>query len=227
MTKLPNISDFTEEEINNSEFDQYNYPTVSEIINAPENKGLIKWRKEVGEDVADYIMKQGGQRGSDVHEIIQDYLTLKPRLDGSEEWHKHKVSSVLAHGLFHLMKNYIDNITDVWGVEKKLISHKYKMRGRADCIAHWNGQNTIIDFKTGRGHIEKPPESAMIQCCAYAIMLEEHYGYKCEQLLVIHASENGSSHAFLRRTNDYVKKLENCIKIYNEIKEQKNEQETN
>ena len=207
--------------INNEDIHGFKYPTVSQIINAPENKGLIKWRKEVGDEVADYIMKQGGQRGSDVHAMIQEYLTREPLLDGTHSNPKAEVSSVLAKGLFENMRVYLDMITSIFSVEKNLVSHELKLRGRADCIAHWNGQNTIIDFKTGRGHIEKAPDTAMIQCCAYALMFEEEYGYQCSQILVIHATENGGCKAFLRRTNDYVKKLKNCIKIYNEIKEQK------
>ena len=32
--------------INNEDIHGFKYPTVSQIINAPENKGLIRWRKK-------------------------------------------------------------------------------------------------------------------------------------------------------------------------------------
>ena len=45
------------------------YKAITRWLRLLPNKDLEKWRKSVGEEVADYIMEQGAKRGIAVHEF--------------------------------------------------------------------------------------------------------------------------------------------------------------
>ena len=47
-----------------------------------------------------------------------------------------------------LAKETLDNVDNIHAQECGLYSDKYKVIGRVDCIAEYNGKLSIIDFKT-------------------------------------------------------------------------------
>jgi len=44
-------------------------------------EGILEWRKAVGEDVANEVMRAAADRGSKVHKIIENCLSNKPEND--------------------------------------------------------------------------------------------------------------------------------------------------
>ena len=47
-------------------------------------------------------------------------------------------------------KRLIDNINNIHALEKPLYSEYFGIAGRVDCIAEYNGEVAIIDFKTSK-----------------------------------------------------------------------------
>ena len=85
---------------------------------------------------------KAANRGTAVHHMCEDYLNN----DFDEEKHKKKF---LAYCLFkQLAKETLDNVDNIHAQECGLYSDKYKVAGRVDCIAEYNGKLSIIDFKT-------------------------------------------------------------------------------
>ena len=65
----------------------------------------------------------------------------------------------------------LDNISDIYAQECGLYSDKYKVAGRVDCIAKYNGVLSIIDFKTStKERSDDWNENYYIQGSAYAEM---------------------------------------------------------
>ena len=189
-------------EIEKQDFD---YPSVSKIINHKPNSKLIKWRKEVGEDIANYIVEQSAKRGSETHEIIEAYLKNE----------KHEVVNILPTGLFNSMKHYIDRINNIKLLEETVVSHKLKIQGRVDCIANYGDELSVIEFKTVRNYREKPKAEWCLQCTAYALMYEEFYGTRINDFIIICAGEDNSIIVFRRQVEKYIKPLEDLIKSFN------------
>jgi len=97
------------------------YQSITSIINARPNRSLEKWRKELGEDVANFEMKRCAERGLKVHSMIQEYFTTeyKHLYSSSEESMptSHRCDSVLANGLFMNMLGYLEMIDDIVFIE--------------------------------------------------------------------------------------------------------------
>ena len=50
------------------------YPSITSVLSIRDKKGLHEWRQKVGEDVANYVMIQAANRGTAVHNMVEDYL---------------------------------------------------------------------------------------------------------------------------------------------------------
>jgi hypothetical protein len=53
----------------------------------------------------------------------------------------------LPFGLFWLVKNEINRIDNIQILEKTLFSHDLKLADRVDCVAEFDNQLFVIDFK--------------------------------------------------------------------------------
>ena len=116
------------------------YPSVTTVIGHSKKKSIMEWRRRVGEDEANKISKRASTRGNKTHKLAELYLSNK-------DISKYK-DDVMSMGLFHLIKPHIDSINNIHALEAPLYSKTLKLAGRVDCIAEYNGELAIIDFKT-------------------------------------------------------------------------------
>ena len=111
-----------------------------------------------------------------------------------------------------------------------MYSKKLTIAGQVDCVAEYNGKLSVIDFKTAnKERQESWIENYFLQTAAYAIMYEETFGTPIEQLVVMLASEDGTSQIFVKNRADYEKELVKAIdgfyKYYEELNKDKIKQE--
>ena len=114
------------------------YPSITTVLSARKNEGLVRWRESVGDAVANNIMRGAAKRGTAVHTLVENYLN-------NEELSK---QDVLPVALFTLLKPELDNINSIRMQEGGLYSDKWEVAGRVDCIAEYKGKLSVIDFKT-------------------------------------------------------------------------------
>jgi len=180
------------------------FPSVTTILSIQNNEGLQKWRERMGEDVANFESIRAANRGNGFHKICESYLNNQD----ISEYRK----NVLSFGLFNLVKNEIERIDNIHGLETTLHSTKYKIAGRTDCIAEFDGMLSIIDFKSAnRARADDLLEKHAIQETAYAIMWEEHTNIPIEQIVTIVSCENGESQTVINKPAFFVEKLEECV----------------
>ena len=48
--------------------------SITTLISSMTPDGILEWRKAVGDDVADYVMRTAADRGSKVHNMIESHL---------------------------------------------------------------------------------------------------------------------------------------------------------
>ena len=94
--------------------------------------------------------------------------------------------------LFLQGRETLKNINNIYALEKSLFSEELGVAGTVDCIAEYNGELSIIDFKTA----EKPKprdwiENYFVQAAAYACMFFERTGIPVKKLVIIMTCENG------------------------------------
>ena len=187
------------------------YPSVTTVIGEKKKKSIMEWRRKVGEEEANAISKRATTRGNKCHKLAEDYLSNKP-LDKYRD-------DVLSLGLFHQIRPYIDKINNIHALEESLYSHTLKLAGRVDCIAEYDNELAIIDFKTStKFKREEWVQDYFSQETAYAIMFQELTGVKVKQLVTIIAVETGTPQVFVKKDIlTYVPKLKDYIDYYRSI----------
>ena len=183
------------------------YPSITTVLSVRNKKGLFEWRKRVGEDVANYVARKAANRGTSVHHMCEDYINN----DFDEEKHKKKF---LPYVLFNQLKeSVLQKIDNVNAQECGLYSDKYKVAGRVDCIAEYEGKLSIIDFKTSsKERSDDWNESYYIQASAYAEMFEERTGIEINQVAILVVTEDGVVQEFVKNKTEYLPLLSDVIK---------------
>ena len=88
--------------------------------------------------------------------------------------------------VYSTIKKSLNNIDNIYAQEAGLYSDKYKVAGRVDCIAEYNGVPSIIDFKTStKERNDDWNENYYIQGSAYAEMYEELTGIDYNQIVIL------------------------------------------
>ena len=190
------------------------YPSITTVLSVRNKKGLFEWRKRVGEDVANYVARKAATRGTHVHHMCEDYLNN----DFDEEKNKKKF---LPYVLFNqLRESVLQKIDNIYAQECGLYSDKYKVAGRVDCIAEYDGVLSIIDFKTStKERSDAWNESYYIQASAYAEMFEERTGVAIEQVAILVVTEDGIVQEFVKNKKEYLPLLTDTIREWEEKNE--------
>jgi genome maintenance exonuclease 1 len=187
------------------------YPSVTTIWSHSTDKSfLVKWRKKVGEEEANKIVKKSSGRGTKLHSVCEKYLL--------NELNDMKIRMMMPDikDFFLQLRPHIDkNVGNVYGLEQALYSDRLRMAGRTDCIAEWDGKLSIVDYKNSiKEKREDWIQNYFIQCTAYAEMFEDRTGLPIEQIVVAIANEEGTPQIFIREKSKYVGELNRYIENY-------------
>ena len=188
------------------------YPSCTTVIgsNPTKMKGIMKWRRQVGEEKANNISKRSTTRGTKYHSIVEDYINNELNLEDHSD-------QPLPVVMFKHSKDTLDRINKIYLQEAALYSDVLRLAGRVDCIAEFDGRLSIIDFKTSA----KPKRvkylyDYFVQECAYACMLKERYDLHVEQLVTIVVCEDGETQVEVRPVKkEYLNSLLQYIDEYN------------
>ncbi len=182
------------------------YPSITTVLSTRNKKGLFEWRKRVGEDVANYISRTAASRGTKVHHMCEDYLNNNFDID------KHK-KDFLPYCLFQqLSTKVLCKIDNIRAQEIALYSDKYKLAGRVDCIAEYNGVLSVIDFKTSaKERKEEYNQNYYIQASAYAEMFEERTAQSIDQIVILVVTEDGVVQEFIKDKKEYVPIIDEIV----------------
>ena len=161
---------------------------------------FVKWRKRVGNEEADRITKAATGRGTDMHTLTEHYLKNEDLPKGLRP---------ISDFLFKISKGKLNKINNIYALEGPLYSKELGIAGTVDCIAEYDGELAIIDFKTSKK--PKPRnwiEHYFVQCLAYGCMLYEMKGIAIKKLVIIMACENGECVIYEERDKaKYIKLL--------------------
>lgn len=157
--------------------------SITSVTSHKNRQFFADWRKKIGEEKADRITRQATSRGTDMHSLVENYLYNIPELPQVQP---------LSEFLFKIAKPELDKINNIHALESSLYSKVLGVAGTVDCIAEYNGELAIIDFKTSKK--PKPVEwieHYFVQCMAYGCMLYELTGISVKKLVIIMSCENG------------------------------------
>jgi genome maintenance exonuclease 1 len=191
----------------------FTHSSVTTVIsnNSRKQKVLAEWRRRVGKEKAQQITTRSSGRGTRYHKLAEDYLNNE--LDLSK--YKDQPLPVI---MFNSTVHILDRINNIYLQEAALYSDRLELAGRVDCIAEFDGELSIIDFKTS-AKIKKEEHlyDYYVQECAYACMLQEIYGISVKKLVTIVACENGDSQVSVQSPKkEYFLRLQEYIQEYKE-----------
>jgi len=194
------------------------YPSITSVLSIRQKDGLLKWRKNVGEQVANHVMIQAANRGTAVHNMVEDYLN---NVD-LEQVDKYK-KQFLPRMMFNVLKSELSKINNIRLQEAAMFSTDYTVAGRVDCIAEYDGVLSIIDFKTStKEKKEDWIENYFIQGSAYAEMYKEHFGEEPTQVVILITTEEGTTQVFKKKKIDYLPQLKEAVSDFYKWQENKN-----
>jgi hypothetical protein len=186
------------------------YPSITSVTSHYNREVFKTWRQRVGDAEADRVIKESTTRGTSFHKSAQDYLENKPVVHDNEE----------IEFMFDAAKPYLDKINNIHAIERCLYSDVLGIAGRVDCIAEYEGELAIIDFKTSK---KIKPEAWIqqyfVQEVAYACMYYEMTQSVVKKLITIMVTPDGEVKVFDKRDKkDYIILLKKYIKTFVEDK---------
>lgn len=168
------------------------FPRISMILSTTESKEnkdrLRKWQHKMnelhGEKKAEELSQNRLQEGTDLHKLIENYLSETEILFDIY----YEAASDRIKSFFESIRPYLDLIdcNKKRQIEKILFSQKYGFAGTCDLIMKYRGKNCIFDWTTSTSKKRREfIQRKFLQCAAYAIAYEEMYQIPIEQLIVI------------------------------------------
>tara|TARA_B100000902_G_scaffold154251_1_gene150756 strand:- start:788 stop:1456 length:669 start_codon:yes stop_codon:yes gene_type:complete len=160
-------------------------PSVTTVVGNQSKHGILAWQKRVGFAEAEKVRRASSWRGTQFHNLVEKYL--------KNELEENQKSEGLPTYLFRSARETLDRIDNIHAIEAPLFSRTLRIAGRVDCIAEFDNELAIIDFKTTKNlkkveHLEK----FFVQEAAYAYMYYELTGIEVDKLVTLSVAEDGS-----------------------------------
>ena len=186
------------------------YPSITTVLGAQSKQGIIEWKKRVGEEVANHISRQAANRGTHVHNMVEDHLNNLD-VDQVEKYKK----QFLPRMMFNVLKPELSKINNIRLQEAAMYSTDYTVAGRVDCIAEYDGTLSVIDFKTStKEKSEDWIENYFVQGSAYSQMYKEHFDEDVNQVVILITTEQGTTQVFKKNPHDYLEKLKQYVEEF-------------
>ena len=199
------------EEINGKRYyvapDGNKYPSVTTITGWKKRAFFAEWRRKNPEESRRVL-----SRGTSFHTIIENYLSNEDAVVAEK-----KQTRPGDYYMFAQIKQELDKINNIKALETALWSGTLRMAGRVDCIAEYDGNLSVIDFKTSKAvKSESDIQEYFMQATAYAIMFQERTGIAIKNIVILMSCEDGSIMVYKKDPMNYVRDLKQTIDEYYE-----------
>ena len=185
----------------------HRFASITSVTSYHNRHIFSDWRKKVGEEEANRINKAATSRGTDLHTLVEHHLSNQEVLPETQLISKH---------LFKIIKPELNKINNIYALESSLYSSVLGIAGTVDCIAEYNGELSVIDFKTSKQ--AKPVEwieHYFVQAASYACMFYELTNIPVKKLVILMACEDGDCVVYEQYDKaKYIKLLSSYIKDF-------------
>lgn len=183
------------------------YPSITTILHSFPNEGIEIWKRKTP-NWKD-IQKESLDIGTELHHKIELYLK---NMDNDD------VISNRSLELFYNLRPELDKINNIQCLETYLYEPNLKIAGCTDCIAEYNGEKCIIDFKNSR----RPKRDQYIidyklQVTAYSQMFRYCTLQKIDLGVIMIANWDNTTSIFKVNIPDYEDQLLEVLEQYEEL----------
>lgn len=144
-------------------------PSVTTILSATkDNRFLDNWRRKVGNEEADRIMKQASTIGTEMHQVLEYAYNGEGYYNANDDGRQpRQMAKIILQNL---------KIEEVWGNEVSL-EYQNKFAGTTDLVALAYGKPSIVDFKqANKPKREEWVDDYKLQLGAYYLAHKANYG---------------------------------------------------
>jgi genome maintenance exonuclease 1 len=180
-------------------------PSVTTILTATtpieKKEALIQWRKRIGNDKANDILKESSGRGTRMHKWLENYIkTGATGEPGSNPY------SLQSHQMAHsIISQGLVKCNEFWGTEVSLYYPKI-YAGTTDLVGLHEGSEAIMDHKqTNKPKKREWIDDYFIQLAAYAAAHDELYGTKIRKGVVFMCSQDNQYQEFIVEGSEFDK----------------------
>lgn len=154
------------------------YPSVTTVLEINKSVALERWRQSVGVEKAAKIAQDAADRGTAVHHLCEQYLRNEVVTTNDR--------SQVEIDMFQQFRLVSKRITNIDAIEMPLYSHTLRVAGTADCIAEYEGVQSLIDFKTStKVKTREQITNYWYQTSMYAISFNEMYEQAIDQVVIM------------------------------------------
>ena len=152
------------------------YPSITYVLSHyPKGKFFEDWLKKVGYS-ADFIVKKAGEEGTQVHEMIEQYLNGE-ELNFLSEFGNPQYHPDVWQMFLRFVEWWEEYKPTLIETEVHLFSDELKVAGTCDMVCEIDGEIWIVDFKTSN-HLQTVYD---LQTAVYGKCYEECYGKKADR----------------------------------------------
>ena len=182
------------------------YQSVTTLTGKLNAKEIQEWRQRVGEEKANKISTRAATRGTSMHKMVENYLHNRP-LNLQED------NNPLNKEMFVKIKPLVDRLDNIKIIEGAMYSDELELAGTTDCVAEYNGDLAVIDFKTStRMKKKENVKNYWMQGAAYGKMYHEHYGVAPKSVILMISVETAGFAQIM------IEPYENCLDMLLEFK---------
>ena len=156
-------------------------PSVTTILSKSKDmKHLLEWRKRIGDEAADTIMRESAALGTMMHTHLEKHVRGEERPGGTN------IGRIMAKQMADvIIENALCHVDEVWGIEVPLL-YDNLWAGTTDLVGVYKGKSAIMDFKT----TIKPKtldrvDDYRLQLTAYRMSHDLTFNTKIETCLVV------------------------------------------
>jgi hypothetical protein len=184
------------------------YPSVTSVTGLGSAKHIKEWRDRIGHAEADAITRRASNRGTKIHTLCENYLLGNPlEIDMYDQ------------ELFNSMIPHINRVGDIHCIETRIYSHVLKVAGTVDLISEYDGELSIVDWKTSR-RVKESDEigSYFMQAAAYAQCFYELTDINIDKLVIVMGIDDHPAKVFMEDKTEWLKKFKHQRYKYYAVK---------
>lgn len=152
------------------------YPSVTTVLSHFKKDSISSWKKRVGEEEANKVIKRATTIGTEVHSLIYSHVFEKKQDPLFEQKYPK---------IFENIQPWFEKMKPVY-MEVPMWTDSLGIAGTPDFIGYFDSVPYIIDFKTEKHPKEfSEMESYIYQLNTYSVMVAERLGVHIKNLKIL------------------------------------------